>query len=148
MGGELKKDESVTERVVLLKTVEELLADPNYSVSGIDSGIILLAGGTGGRKELAAQAIQKMTGYLCFGEIRPITDVERLLYEIAVDEPVIVTIHANGIQDAMYRIRKIPVRSIFRKRFRVIIGVPNRFEHPEPVLYVLPDPFRKDDYRR
>ncbi len=135
----------MTERIVLLKTVEELLADPTYSVSGIESGIILLAGGTGGRKELAAQAIQKMTGYLCFGEIRHIMDVERLLYEIAVDEPVIATIHANGIQDAMYRIGKIPVRSIFRKRFRVIIGVPDRFEHPEPVLYVLPEPFRKDD---
>ena len=134
----------MSERIVLLKTVEELLADPTYFVSGIDSGIILLAGGTGGRKELAAQAIQKMTGYL-FEEIRHIMDVERLLYEIAVDKPVIVTIHANGIQDAMYRIGKIPVRSIFRRRFRVIIGVPNRFEHPEPVLYVLPEPFGKDD---
>lgn len=131
----------MTDRIMLVKTIEELLADPGYSVSEIGSGIILLAGGLGGRKERAAQAIRKMTGYIYAGEIREITDWERLLYEMA-EEPVIGTIHANGIQDAIKRIKKIPVRSIFRSRFRVIIGVPNRFEHPDPVLYVLPDPFK------
>ena len=131
----------MTDKTRRVKTIGELLSTPEYFVSGIDSGIILLAGGMGGRKEEAAGAIRKMTGYPDAGEIRDIEGWERLLYDLS-EEPVIATIHANGIKHAIEQLARLPVRSMFLRRFRVIIGVPNRFEHPDPVLYVLPDPFK------
>ena len=124
---------------ITLESAEELLR-PEYNISGLTSGIVLIIGGLGSGTRRLARGIAKRTGYIHAGELRDWIDWERVIDEMADSVPVVATLHAFDIPSAIKRIEEIPDHDgEIRRMIRSIVACPTP-DQP-PVISVLPNPW-------
>lgn len=122
-----------------IESAESLLR-PEYNISGLTSGIVLIIGGLWSGKKRLARGIAKRTGYIHAGELRDWIDWERVIDEMADSVPVVATLHAFDIPAAIEKIEEIPdFDGETRRMIRSIVACPECEQHK--VLSVLINPF-------
>lgn len=127
---------------IILESAEGLLR-PEFNISGLTSGIVLIVGGLGCGKKRLARGIAKRSGYIHAGELRQPFDWDRIVSEMG-DVPVVATYHAPDIPSALERIHRDLSENdqdlTIMGRIRSIVCVPP--PHKPKVLSVLPNPWK------